>query len=534
MTPKLNKPKLLGIEPRVIAGTKDYYETTMADTFIFVGDDGREATFNVATRGMREHKVVGREEIIKDGKKFVIYEVEKDNYLINCGQEQAIANIMNFEIGDDLIAFYERKGLAPETIENLKNDRKLNLDVYGIPEGIPVFGNEPLLSLTGSFERVQFPESLVIAPISYETAVATTASYIKNILKEFGREDIITLEGGSRRFPLPLLASRAALIGGFNGTSLEQIAIEYLDLESRVGGSASHSSVIHSGGDEVAFENQIKAYYRIREGDSQETIEIKIREVESRAAGPTFLIDTFDSTMGLESAIKMINKYHLKKATVRTDSGDPLERTRYIRKRLDEVRLNKAKIMVSDDLTAAKIYYLLENKAPIDIILIGTYLVNPYELPGPVLKDARDEQRNGQVINVCKIVKNNPSKATLPGVLDVYRIISKSDGKADRDVILMRDVDNIKDFMTSEDQEALKLTVQFLDKGEQVYNFPSPSELDKTREKFLGLMRPEYLKFKGAKEYKVIVSPTVEAAKNTYYEQAFGAGLTSGVKEVKI
>ncbi len=54
----MREPKLLGLEKKVIAGIKDYYETTMADTFVWNNDDGRKSTFNLAIRGLREHKVV--------------------------------------------------------------------------------------------------------------------------------------------------------------------------------------------------------------------------------------------------------------------------------------------------------------------------------------------------------------------------------------------------------------------------------------------------------------------------------------------
>ena len=82
----MRKPNLLGLEKKVIAGLKDYYETTMADTFIWMKDHGRKSTFNLAVRGLRDHKVVSEETIEKDGKKFAVFEIEKNNYLIfmNC------------------------------------------------------------------------------------------------------------------------------------------------------------------------------------------------------------------------------------------------------------------------------------------------------------------------------------------------------------------------------------------------------------------------------------------------------------------
>ena len=517
----MRKPNLLGLEKKVIAGLKDYYETTMADTFIWMNDHGRKSTFNLAVRGLRDHKVVSEETIEKDGKQFAVFEIEKNNYLLSCGQEQAIAYILNYELTDELLEMYERKGISSRALELLKNNRTLDVDVYGIEEGVPVFGHEPILSVTGGFEEVQFPETLMLSAVGYQTAVATTASYIRNIQKEFGREDIVTLEGGSRRCVSPLHASKAAIVGGMKGTSLEQLGVEYPELEARVGGSAGHSAVLHAGGDEKAFEKQLRAYFALEADDSDEVVLKKIRSIEERSTGPTFLLDTFDSTEGLEVAIKISKKYDLHKFNVRTDSGDPLERTKYIRGRLDEMGCEYAKIMVSDDLTASKIYHLLENDAPMDIILIGTYLVNPFKLPGPVYKCARDEQENGEVIDVCKMVKNNPSKATLPGRLEVYRVLSKEDGMADRDLILMAGED-VKNYLTEEDLEAVKLTKQFVEKGKQVYDFPKITEVEATREFWLNKIRPEYLNFKEASEYPVLISPLVEKAKEEYKNKIYG------------
>ena len=56
------------------------------------------------------------------------------------------------------------------------------------------------------------------------------------------------------------------------------------------------------GDDEQAFELQLRAYYRINIGDSQELVKEKIRRTPG--VGPTFLIDTFDSTQGLDAAIR--------------------------------------------------------------------------------------------------------------------------------------------------------------------------------------------------------------------------------------
>jgi nicotinate phosphoribosyltransferase len=292
---------------------------------------------------------------------------------------------------------------------------------------------------------------------------------------------------------------------------------EYPELLYKVGGSSGHSAVLHIGTDEDAFEMQLRAYYRIKEGDSAAVVREKIKN--TKGIGPTFLIDTFDSTKGLDAAIRVMKKYGIQ-SQVRNDSGNPLERVKYIRTTLDGEELNNVKIMLSDDLKPWKIYELLKQCADFNTLLMGTYLVNPYKLPGAVYKIAADQKdiNNQELVPSCKVCLNNPEKGTLPGRLDVYRIIG-SDGMADRDVILLREVDAINDYMKPEDQRYIKLTQRIMENGKVVYKFPDMCELIETTKYHMGLIRPEHKRFRNAVEYPVIVSPTVQRLRENITRQ---------------
>lgn len=503
------EPKLLGLNPGILAGLKDFYESTMADTNVFSKIDGRMSVFNAAVRGLRRHKVVEEKRMENADGVWECQKVEPHNYLLNMGLEQVLAFLTNFEIKKDLLDFYADKGLSHEFLDWAKEHPKLDLTVYAIPEGIPIFANEPSISVLGDFERSQFPEALIIGTLEYETAVATYASYVINILEEFGKLNVVTLEGGCRRvFPgTALAATRAILAAGFKGTSLEQIAIEYPELTARVGGSSGHSSILHIGSDEAAFDMQVRSYYRINTGDSEAVIREKIRN--TKGIGPTLLIDTFDSTKGLEAALKVMKRYGIQ-SQVRNDSGDPIERAKYIAETFQDNGLNQARIMLSDDLKPWKIYDLLSKGANFDTILMGTYLVNPYKLPGTVFKIAMDEKEkgSGNFEPLCKIVRNNPEKGTLPGLLQVYRILG-SDGKADRDLILMQD-EKIDDYMKKEDTGSILLTQKVMEKGKLIYNVPDMCQIMETTKYHMSLIREENKRFKDAVPYRVIVSDKIK------------------------
>jgi len=522
-----HKPNLLGFNDSAVAGIMDYYEVTMADTNIVAGIAGRKSVFNAAVRKLSNHKIIHEDaytsdgtfaimsgKVVKfdkyyeeaDGKTYHSSEVEEDNYLLNTGLEQILAFLSGWKIDSNLIQAFSKRGLSHETIKFLESAKTLDLTIEAIPEGTPIFANEPYLSVEGTFELCQFPESLILGTWGYQTAVATQASYIINILKEFEAEGILTLEGGSRRtYPgCSLAATRAALAAGFKGTSLVEIVRQYPELLYKMGGSSGHSAILHIGSDEEAFELQLRAYYGIKPGDSSAVIEEKIKN--TKGIGPTFLIDTFDSNEGLKAAIKLMKKYGIQ-SQIRNDSSNNFERVRDITNALNEESLGKVKIMISDDLKPWRIYELLKNGANFDALLIGTYLVNPYKLPGAAYKLAADEYE-GKLVPKCKISKNDPAKSTLPGKLDVYRIIGK-DGKADRDVILLRGIDAIDDHITRNDCGYIKLNRQVMKSGELCYDIPDMCQLIEDTRHHLGLLRPEHKLFRNAAAYPVIVSETI-------------------------
>jgi hypothetical protein len=90
---------------------------------------------------------------------------------------------------------------------------------------------------------------------------------------------------------------------------------------------------------------------------------------------------------------------------------------------------------------------------------------------------------------------------------------------ADRDVILMRGVDSIDDFMKSADQRYIKLSQRIMEHGKLVYQFPDMCQLMETTKYHMSLLRPEYKRFRGAAEYSVVISPTIERARENIAKQ---------------
>jgi nicotinate phosphoribosyltransferase len=504
-------PRLLGVDPQAVGGLKDYYETTMLDANLAAGIAGRRSIFNMAVRGLRAHKVVGEKTVKDVDGTWACSLVEPDAFLLNAGLEQLLAALLAWRVDEDLLAFYASKGLAPATLRDLRERPRLDLTVEAIPEGVPVFGHEPVLSVEGTFERCQLPESLLLGILGYQTAVATQAATVRGILREAGRPNVLTLEGGSRRAhpAAALSAARAALLGGFDGTSLEQLGVEYPGAAPRVGGSSGHSAVLHFGSDERAFDLQLRAYYRIAPDDGPEEIRRKIDAV--RGVGPTFLIDTFDSTEGVETAIRVMKRYGVQ-SQIRNDSGDPAERARHIRSRLDAEGLRGARIMLSDELKPWRVHALMSEGVPLDLLLMGTHLVNPYKLPGAVYKLAADEDpATGRLEPCCKVSKNDPSKGTLPGALDVHRILG-ADGLAVRDEITARG----ESPRPARGETSMKLNQTVMVRGELVVDVPGLLEARENARRHLALLRDEHTRFRSAVPYPVVVSDTVTRIREAF------------------
>src|SRR5690606_37124276 len=91
-------------------------------------------------------------------------------------------------------------------------------DVYAIPEGTPIFPNEPLLIIKGPLIECQLIETMVLLSINHQSLIATKAARVVREAK--GRT---VLEFGARRahsFDAANLGARAAYIDGDAGPSI--------------------------------------------------------------------------------------------------------------------------------------------------------------------------------------------------------------------------------------------------------------------------------------------------------------------------
>ena len=123
-----------------LAMLTDFYEFTMSQAFFEAGDKDKKVYFDVF---FRSNPFGG-------------------GYTINGGLEDIIKFISDFHYNEADIEYLRSKGLHEEFLAYLK-DLQFNGDVWAIPEGTPIFPNEPVITVRANIIEAQLLESLVLA-----------------------------------------------------------------------------------------------------------------------------------------------------------------------------------------------------------------------------------------------------------------------------------------------------------------------------------------------------------------------------------
>ena len=366
-----NPPQGLFITDDNLALVTDLYELTMSAAYFSSGITD-PATFELFVRSLPESR----------------------GTLIAAGLEQAVHYLTNVRFTSDQIDYVRNlpifKHADRRFFDALKRFRFTG-DVWAVPEGTPVFPNEPIMRVTAPIIEAQVAETYLITTIMMQTMIATKAARVVDAAQGRGVVDF-----GSRRAHGPqagVLAARAAFIGGCTGTS-NVMAARALGIPPV--GTCAHSFV-------MAFEDEAEAFRKFRRIFPEETV---------------LLIDTYDTVAGAEKAVRTGAGL----GGVRLDSGDLAALSKRVRALLDENGLPNAQIVASSDLNEYKISDLLAAGAPIDLFGVGTEMVTSYDHPalGGVYKLVD--------VNGTGKIKDSTGKESYPGPKQIFRA-------ADHDVI---------------------------------------------------------------------------------------------------
>ncbi len=442
----MNTPKSLFLTDDNLGAATDLYQLTMAAGY-FQNNMNHTATFELFVRKLPEHRA----------------------YLISAGLEQVVHYLKHLRFSEEIINYLQNhpvfKDVKEEFFEYLRNF-KFTGNVYAIPEGMPVFANEPLLRVMAPMIETQLVETYLLSTINFQTLIASKASRVVHSARG---KDVVDF--GTRRAhgaQAGVLAARACFIGGCAGTS--NVLAGY-ELGIPIVGTMAHSWV-------MAYDTELESFQKYHSVFPDSTV---------------LLIDTYD-TLNAANLATMVAK-GIK--GVRLDSGNLLELSVKARRILDEKGLSHVRILASGDLNEYIIDDLLKKGAPIDSFGVGTEMVTSKDAPAlggiyklvELLKDG----------NTIPKMKFSEDKATYPSKKQVYRQ-SSVDGFFAEDIIGLE----------GESITGKQLLVQVIKSGTLCYELPTINEIQKNTIENLSHLPVRYKRIRYPNSYTVSWSERLE------------------------
>ncbi len=341
-------------------------------------------------------------------------------YAIMAGVDKIISYIENLHFGERELAYFKRSGYSDEYIEYLRNF-KFTGTIKAIPDGTPVFPNEPLVTVVAPVIQAQILETALLALVNGAMEHATGARRII----EATPKGVGVMEFGSRRADGTEAAIDASLYGmmaGCIGTSNDLAA----DMVGKIGiGTMAHSWI-------ESYPDELTAFMAFA------------KEYPNNAI---LLVDTFDTLKsGIPNAIKTFNWMKenglpLDHIGIRIDSGDLAYLSKEARKMFIEAGFPQAKICLSNGLTAQTIESLVAQGAEFDSLGVGDNISKPEGRMGCVYKEIALNE-DGEWIPKIKL-SEDAIKIVNPDIKTLYRAYDNETGYAVAD-IMTREGEEIK------------------------------------------------------------------------------------------
>ena len=321
------------------------------------------------------------------------------------GTGRILEALERFEFDAEQIDWLRDQGILSEEAAQFLASWRFAGDIWGYAEGECYFPGSPLLTVEGTFADCTLLETLLLSILNHDCAVASAAS--RMTIAAHGRP---CMDMGARRAHerAAVSAARAAIIGGFQGTSDLEAAKRY---GIRCIGTAAHAFTLLHDSERDAFDSQ----------------------VAKLGAGTTLLVDTYDIRQGVINAVEAARAAGGELGAVRLDSGDLVAEAFKVRGQLDAMGATTTKITVTSDLDEYAIAAL--GAAPVDSYGVGTKLVTGSGVPTAALvyKVVQREDSNGQIVSVAKKAE---SKSTVGGRKVAGRVMGE-DGYATEELLLV-------------------------------------------------------------------------------------------------
>lgn len=466
------------------------YELTMADGFMGAGMKDTVAYFDLFFRRVPDN----------------------GGFAIAAGLSKVIDYLEHLHFREEDIKYLKSKGISDELASYLK-DFKFTCDVWAIPEGTPIFPNEPIIKVRGPIIEAQLIETMLLLSINQQSLIATKANRLVR-----AAHGTAVAEFGTRRaqgVDEAVYGARAAYIGGCVATSGVIPEKEF--------GIPSVNTMIHSW--VQLFDSEYDAFceYARRHPDDC-----------------TLVVDTYDTIRsGIPNAIKafddVLAPLGKRPKSVRIDSGDITYLSKRVRKMLDVAGYPDCDIMASNSLDEHLISDMVSQGAKVDCFIVGERLITSASSPlfGGVYKLSAIE-KDGKTVPKINL-SENVRKITIPSSKQVYRLIDKDSGKAIADVLTLDDeiIDETKPYVLFdpdftwkrkeiENFVTRKLLVPIFEGGQKVYDEPSLKEIREYCLRQTDTLWDEVKRFENPHKYYVDLSKNLWAERNSLIEKFKG------------
>lgn len=332
----------------------DHYELTMLASALADGTAARDCVFEVFARRL------------PDGRR----------YGVVAGTDRVLDAMADFRFTDAEIDQLAATAVVDEATLTWLAGYRFSGDIDGYAEGELYFPGSPVLTVRGSFAEAVVLETLVLSILNHDSAVASAAARMS--AAAHGRP-IVEMGGRRTHEHAAVAAARAAYLAGFATTSNLEAGRRY-GIPTR--GTVAHAFMLLHDTEEEAFRAQVAKV----------------------GADTTLLVDTYDITTGIDTAVRVAGT---ELGAIRIDSGDVGVLARKAREQLDALGARDTRIMVSGDLDEYAIAAL--RAEPVDAYGVGTAVVTGSGAPtaGMVYKMVE--------VNGRPVAKRSENKASRGG-----------------------------------------------------------------------------------------------------------------------
>lgn len=313
------------------------------------------------------------------------------NFLMAAGLEPALEFLESLRFTAEELKWVAHHGSFKSSFVDYLEGLRFTGDVYAVPEGTPIFPDEPILRVVAPLPEAQLVESRLINILHFQTLIASKA--VRSVLAARGK---LLVDFGMRRAhgcEAAIYAARASYIAGFSGTATV-LAGSMFDIP--VYGTMAHSFI-------EAHDDEMDAFRHFALSFPSHVI---------------LLIDTYDTEEGARKAVAIAPRLEadgIRIAGVRLDSGDLGEHARKVRGILDDGGLKDTIIFASSSIDEEEIQSLMNAGAPIDGFGVGTRMNTSADAPyvdcAYKLQEYAGRRRR----------KLSEGKVTWPGRKQVYR-----------------------------------------------------------------------------------------------------------------